>query len=332
MRKLMAVGILLGAVLLWGCAREENKYGLILNCNTPYYEAVAKGFTEAALLNGSQALIEMPDEMSIDRQYQMLLDMRQKSLKGLAISANSPSSLNEILSGYEEEGIPVVAVDSSVNTADITLEVLAADNRKTARQLLEKASEYLGGEGQFAVISTTSQEANAEGMIKEIRAQLEAGNYPGLLLTEVAYGNNDKERCREKTRHLHRTYPDLKMILTLSSQATVGAAEFIEDSDNEESLKAAGFGLPEELEGHGRSVPFYYTYNPEELGKLAFHILSQGTDTKYVKGEKLEIDGMAQYTVMEYGNVYWLKERTTDSYPCIFMTDEVEWKETDLKY
>ncbi len=328
MNRSVGIGIFLMMTLLCGCSRSsKDTCALVLSCPTPYYEEIARGFSEEMESMGRKALIQTPNEMSITEQYRILQSLQKEDLAGLAILPNSFSSLNDMTSAFVAEGIPVAAADSGMNTEGIFLEIFALNYEETAGALLEYAAAYLEGEGQIALLSTTNQEPASESMINEIRSILETGAYPGILLAEIAYGNNNAERCRAKMEHLNDNYPDLDLVLCLSSETTLSAAAYITEMGLQDSLHVAGYGLPEEMDPYlGEAVPFYYTYDPEKLGRLTALVLEYAirTEGPCKTGDRIVFEDFGAFDVFGYSGLYEVEEGNK-VYPGIIMENQVTW-------
>jgi ABC-type sugar transport system ATPase subunit len=103
-----------------------------------------------------QAIPFMLDEKKINQDAIKYLDMLQTALdKGpdaLVFAALDSKAAIPLLERAQEEGIPVIAFDSGVDS-DIPLATAATDNVAAAAYAADKMAELIGGEGQVAVIA-----------------------------------------------------------------------------------------------------------------------------------------------------------------------------------
>ena len=139
--------------------------------------------------------------------------------------------------------------------------------------LLDACLDISGGEGQFAILSATSQAANQNAWIDAMKKIMEEDDkYSKLELVEVAYGDDEPQKSTDQTAALLEKYPDLKVICAPTTVGIAAAAKYLQD--NESACKLTGLGLPSEmLEYTGaddeHSCPYFYLWDMQGLGKLS---------------------------------------------------------------
>ena len=125
-----------------------------------------------------------------------------------------------------------------------------------------------GGEGQFAILSATSQSANQNAWIDAMKSIMEGDEkYSKLELVEVAYGDDEPQ-------------------------------------NNESACKLTGLGLPSEMQEYtgdddAHSCPYFYLWDMEGLGKLSAYAtmaLVKG-DITGAEDETFTAGDMGEFTI-----------------------------------
>ena len=162
-----------------------------------------------------------------------------------------------------------------------------------------------GGEGQFAILSATSQSANQNAWIDAMKSIMEGDEkYSKLELVEVAYGDDEPQKSTDQTAALLQNYPDLKVICAPTTVGIAAAAKYLQD--NESACKLTGLGLPSEmLEYTGaddeHSCPYFYLWDMQGLGKLSAYAtisLVKG-DITGALDETFTAGDLGEYTITE---------------------------------
>ena len=142
-----------------------------------------------------------------------------------------------------------------------------------AQALMDAVLDISGGEGQFAILSATSQSANQNAWIDAMKTIMEGDEkYSKLELVDVVYGDDEPQKSTDQTAALLQNYKDLKVICAPTTVGIAAAAKYLQD--NGSACKLTGLGLPSEmLEYTGaddeHSCPYFYLWDMQGLGKLS---------------------------------------------------------------
>lgn len=162
-----------------------------------------------------------------------------------------------------------------------------------------------GGEGQWAILSATSQAANQNAWIDSMKEIMESDDkYSKLELVEVAYGDDEPQKSTDQTQALLAKYPDLKVICAPTTVGINAAAKVLQDEKS--SVKLTGLGLPSEMaeyicDDDAHSCPYMYLWNPIDLGRLGAYTsiaLVDGTITG-AEGDKFTAGDMGDYEIVK---------------------------------
>jgi rhamnose transport system substrate-binding protein len=180
-----------------------------------------------------------------------------------------------------------------------------ASTELIGQTLLDAVYDIAGGEGQYAILSATSQATNQNAWIEAMKKAAEADSkYAKLELVEVAYGDDEPQKSTDQTQALLEKYPDLKVICAPTTVGIAAAAKVLQDQKS--SVKLTGLGLPSEMaeyigEDDAHSCPYMYLWNPIDLGRLAGYTsiaLVDGSITG-AAGDSFKAGDLGDYTIEE---------------------------------
>ena len=244
---------------------------IVKSTGNPFMEKMADGFKEAVEESGHEAIIKSPDQPSAEAQIQMIEELIAQKVDAIAISANDPDALQNALKKAMDQGIKVLSLDSAVNPASRMVHIEQADPERVGRVQVQAAHEMIGGKGQIAVLSATSQATNQNTWIEWMEEELKDDKYKDMELVKVAYGDDLRDKSVSETEGLLKTYPDLKCIIAPTTVGIAAAGKVLTDKSLKEEVFLTGLGLPSEMAEYITSgvCPWMYLWNPIDLGYLA---------------------------------------------------------------
>ena len=158
--------------------------------------------------------------------------------------------------------------------------------------------EITGGKGQWAILSSSSVSVNQNLWTERMRDVMKEEAYKDLELLEIAYGNDQFQTAYDQTKALIQNYPDLEVICVPTAGGIAAAAKAAADSGTD--IKVTGFGLPSEMAEYvGNVCPFFYLWNPVDLGNLTAYVsvaLHQDKITGALN-EKFKAGDLGEYEV-----------------------------------
>ena len=170
------------------------------------------------------------------------------------------------------EGIKVSCLDSKVNPDSRATFINQAGTAEIGQALMDAILDLAGGEGQYAILSATSQAANQNAWIDAMKTLQESDEkYAGLELVEVAYGDDEPQKSTDQTLALLEKYPDLKVVCAPTTVGIAAAAKVLQDAAS--PVKLTGLGLPSEMaeyigDDDAHSCPYMFLWNPIDVGRL----------------------------------------------------------------
>jgi rhamnose transport system substrate-binding protein len=262
---------------------ERTRVGLVAkSLGNGFFDAVHRGADEAAKELDAQVIFTGPTTPTAEGQIEVLNALIAQHVDAIAVSANDPDALVPTLKKAMERGIKVISYDSSVAPAGRIVHLAPSSDQLIGEGVVALAAELSpGGKGKFAVVSATPTSTNQNAWLAEMRKALP--KYPGLDMVAVVYGDDVSDKSYREAAALIQQYPDLSVLVSISSVGIVATARAVEDKGLTGKIKVTGLGLPSELVGYVEKgvVPKFAIWNPVDLGYSTLQIavrLAHGDD------------------------------------------------------
>jgi len=284
---------------------SKKVYALVTkSAGNPYMEKTAEGFSKVIEEAGGEVIVKHPEAASADAQVTVIQSLISQGVDSISIAANDANALQAALEEAMEAGIKVSCLDSSVNAASRQVFVNQAGTEEIGQSLMDAVLDITGGEGQWAILSATSQATNQNAWIEAMKEVMKDDKYSKLELVEVAYGDDEPQKSTDQTQALLSKYPDLKVICAPTTVGINAAAKVLQDEKS--SVKLTGLGLPSEMaeyigDGDDNSCPYMYLWNPIDVGRLGAYtaIALVNGDITGAAGDKFSAGDMGDYEIVK---------------------------------
>ena len=287
-----------------GDSAKDKKIALVGKAaGNAFFEIAAKSFQETVEAEGGEVQVVYPETATADAQIKVLDNLISQDYDAICISANDVNALQAKLQEAMDEGIKVSSFDSAPNKDSREIFVNQAGTKEVAQALMDAVLDISGGEGQFAILSATSQSANQNAWIDAMKTIMEGDDkYSKLELVDVVYGDDEPQKSTDQTAALLEKYPDLKVICAPTTVGIAAAAKYLQD--NGSACKLTGLGLPSEMQEYtgdddAHSCPYFYLWDMEGLGKLSAYAtmaLVKG-DITGAEDETFTAGDMGEFTI-----------------------------------
>lgn len=243
------------------------------SAGNPFNEREADGFKKAVEAAGGTAIVNYPDSATADAQITVIQSLISQGVDSIAVAANDSNALSAVLEQAKDAGIAVCTLDSDVAAADRAVFCNQAGVQEIGQALMDAIYDITGGEGEYAILSATSQATNQNAWIDAMKEIASSDDkYSKLTLDEVAYGDDEPQKSTDQTQALLTKYPNLKVICAPTTVGIAAAAKVLQDQGS--SVKLTGLGLPSEMKEYigdddEHSCPYMFLWNPIDLGSLA---------------------------------------------------------------
>ena len=270
-----------------------------------FFEIAAKSFQETVEAEGGEVQVVYPETATADAQIKVLDNLISQDFDAICISANDVNALQAKLEEAMDEGIKVSSFDSAPNKDSREIFVNQAGTKEVAQALMDAVLDISGGEGQFAILSATSQSANQNAWIDAMKTIMEGDDkYSKLELVDVVYGDDEPQKSTDQTAALLQNYKDLKVICAPTTVGIAAAAKYLQDNGSE--CKLTGLGLPSEMQEYtgddaDHSCPYFYLWDMKGLGKLSAYttIALINGDITGAKDDKFTAGDLGDYTITD---------------------------------
>lgn len=283
-RLFLISALILCITTLSGCVKtaelneEElnNTYVFISkNVQNGYMQKLYQGFNAACNEAGVSALYKAPVSYSAQEQIDIVEEMIESGVKGIAIAANDAYELDEVLQKAMNSGVKVVSVDSAVNAVSRQTHIQQADPEKIGKMLMSSAYDSLGGQGGIAILSSTEHATNQNLWIEYMKKEVENNpeKYASTPIIEIAYGDDDMTKSTVETQRILEN-PQIKAVIAPTAVGIIAAAGVIRDSES--SVKLVGLGMPSQMADfiEDGTCQRMYLWNPVDIGYLAAYALN----------------------------------------------------------
>lgn len=244
----------------------------------PYFDSIIEGFKKAQQELGYDFDTVAPATGDATSQIPFIKQQVQKHVDAIAISANSPDAIKPALMEAMKAGIKVITLNSDIpgNEDGREAAILPMDFARTGESQVALMSELLGGKGEFAILSATTDAPDQNFWIKGMQVALKDPKYKDLKLVEIVYGNDDQQKSMREAESLLTKHPSLNGILAPTSVGITAAAQVIETKKKADKVTVTGLGTPNTLRKYIQSgtVKKFALWNPVDEGYIAGYLLS----------------------------------------------------------
>ena len=209
----------------WQNSRELTFALVPKAVNSPFFDLARDGCKQAENdLESVECLYIGPGEHTEQEQAQIVQDLIDRGIDGIAVSPSNAPLMAAVLTRAEEAGIPVVTWDSDLLAEDASLRqaYVGTDNYQIGVSLAELTMALKPDGGSICIQSGGAEAANLNERIQGIRdtlANAQRGAAPGTRLegqggwTELAdcplYSNDDAAVAVQQMGEVLEANPDL---------------------------------------------------------------------------------------------------------------------------
>ncbi|MCT8552289.1 ABC transporter substrate-binding protein [Glaesserella parasuis] len=280
-------------------AKSDEIAVIVKSANSTFWQNVRKGAeTAGADLGGKyKVTFQGPEsETAIDAQVNMVDNAVNRGVAGIVLAASDPVALVPAVRKAYESGIPVVLIDSGLNSdGKYYQSFLATDNRAAGKLAAEKLLAKVKG-GKVAVMSFTQGAASAiertGGFIDEVKSKAD------YKIVGPYYSNSEMVTALNQTEDVLGSNPDIAAIFGANEPTAVGMARAVKQKGFAGKIVAVGFDGNSDLQNFVRDGTL-----DGIVVQSSYQMGYKGVDTigKLIKGEKVE-------KVVDTGVVYVTKE------------------------
>ncbi|WP_371660104.1 substrate-binding domain-containing protein [Streptomyces sp. NBC_00280] len=245
----------------------NQKVGLSLSTlNNPFFVQIRAGAqAEAKKLGVDLTVTDAQNDAS--QQANQLENFTSSGLGAIIVNPVDSDATGPAARAVNKSGIPLVAVDRSVNNAD-TATIVASDNTAGGRLAAKALAEKLGGTGTIVVLQgqagTSASRERGAGFTEGLKA------YPGIKVVAKQPADWDRTKGLDVMTNLLQANPGISGVFAENDEMALGAIKAL-GSKAGTSVQVIGFdGTPDGLKAVADgSLYASVAQQPKELGRIA---------------------------------------------------------------
>jgi len=204
-----------------------------------FWVSVKTGAEAAAGELGAQIIWQGPaKETEIAAQINIVQDMITRGVDAIVLAACDENALISIVEQADRKGIPVIMVDSGLNS-EIPKSLVATDNVQGGAIAAQVLADLIGGAGEVGLIPFVPGAATSELREKGFREALPG--LPGLNLVAVNYSQSDAATGMNVTADMMTAHPNLAGIFVANEPGAIGAAQALRTAGKTGTVKLVAF-------------------------------------------------------------------------------------------
>ena len=294
MKKVGIVGAMLALVIAsWcGCSREPEPAGekaerVIVVAPKglvhQFWLTVKAGAEQAAKEESARVVWKGPaKETDVAGQVAILEDMISRGVDAIVMAACDSRALVPTIARAIEKGIPVVTIDSGVDS-DLPVTFVATDNIAGANAAADALAELIGHKGEVGLIPFIPGAATSDMRERGFKEQI--AKYPEIELVQTLYCQSDAARGMAVTEDMLTSTPDLAGIFAANEPGAMGCVRALESRGVAGRVKLVAFDAADaEIDALERgTIQALIVQNPFKMGYLGVK-----SAMRAIRGEPVE--------------------------------------------
>lgn len=246
---------------------KDIKLGLALSTlDNPFFVEMKKGAEAEAKAQG--ATLNVQDAQNDpSQQANQVQNFTSQNVKSIIINPVDSDAAAPSVKAADNAGIPVVAVDRTVNKAKVATTV-ASDNVSGGGKAAKELAEQLGEKGSILVLrgqpGTSASRERGKGFMSAIK------KYPGIKIAGKQSAGFERAKGLDVTTNLLQSHPDVTGVFAENDEMALGAVKALGDKAGKQ-VKVVGFdGTPDGFKAIKKgTLNTSIAQQPAALGKMA---------------------------------------------------------------
>ncbi len=312
--KLMLLSAALGSAMLVSpvlaeeCATGPVTVGLLPKLDTdPYFQVAKGGAEDAAKEIGGTVIQVAPSQATAEAQIEFINNLVSQKVGVIAIAGNDANAVAPALKRAAKEGVRVISYDSDVAADARQVLINQVKGDSLAEMMLVSMHDLIGGEGEFAILSSTPTATNQNAWIDFMKNMLAKDTkFSKMKLVQIAYGEESEQVNQQQALALVQAFPNLKGIIVPAGIGLPAAARALEEAGSIGKVKLTGLApatLMKKYIESGAAQDIWW--NVTDLGYLTYFAAQAVAQCKITgkEGEKFMAGRLGEYTIGVNGEV-----------------------------
>ena len=225
----------------------------------------------------------------------------------IAIAGNDANAVAPALKRAAKQGIRVDRLRFGRGGRRAAVFVNQAKGDSLAEMMLDSMHDLIGGEGEFAILSSTPTATNQNAWIDFMKNKMASEpKFAKMKLVQVAYGEESEQVNQQQALALVQAFPNLKGIIIPAGIGLPAAARALEQAGALGKVKLTGLAPATLMKKYivaGEAQDIWWNVN--DLGYLTYQAAQQVALCKITgkEGEKFTAGRLGDYVVGKDGEV-----------------------------
>lgn len=284
---------------------EKKIYVILKNYHGNYWQKVIEGITAASgEMDAAVYLGGIDNETDISGQITLMDEALEADADGILLAPANSNSLVESCEKAREDKIPLVLVDSSVNSEAFDA-CYMTDNidagKKAAKEMIGMLYNAGNSPTESLEVGIMLSSDTSQAMVNRVSGFLDywADYAPEQweIAQDIAQNGGDLKKAQNDVLNLLKENENIKGIFGCNNTSTIGIANTLLE-EKRTDVVMVGFDLSEEAEQIIRSSDYYgvvLMQNQDQMGYLGMlsldsFIKGESTEQKYFDTEVVVMD------------------------------------------
>jgi ribose transport system substrate-binding protein len=180
---------------------------VVVNVTAAYWDAAKKGVENANKELGMNAKFQEPTKMDISEQLSILNTLLSQKSTGFSVSAIQPSSLSSFISKSDSDKVPVIAIDSPLDSFKSVPLYLGTPNYQAGQKAGEAMKQLLPDGGDVAIVVGSLTALNATQRIQGFKDALKGSS---IKVFQTYNDDGDANKALQNASAAFQADPNLK--------------------------------------------------------------------------------------------------------------------------
>ncbi|MEW9702036.1 substrate-binding domain-containing protein [Paenibacillus sp. SI8] len=239
------------------------------------------------------------DEADVKGQIALMEQSISLNPDAIVLAANDYKDLSEVVDEAANLNIPVITIDSEVNTSKAK-SFIGANNYVAGQLAGKQLIQLAGNKGSIAIVGFKEGERNTEQREQGLLDEL--SKYPEMKVLDKVYSLTDRDLAGKLTSSIIERFPEIDGIVALNENSSIGVADAIEQMELQGKVKIITFdSTSEELELLQEGViQATVIQNPFSIGYLGIK-----NAVAAIKGSKIPSRVDTGIKAIDLNNMFW---------------------------
>ncbi len=300
--------VLVSPVVAQECATGPVTVGMLPKLDTdPYFQVAKGGAEDAAKEIGGTVIQVAPSQATAEAQIEFINNLVSQKVGVIAIAGNDANAVAPALKRAAKEGVRVISYDSDVAADARQVLINQVKGDSLAEMMLISMHDLIGGEGEFAILSSTPTATNQNAWIDFMKKKMASDDkFSKMKLVQIAYGEESEQVNQQQALALVQAFPNLKGIIVPAGIGLPAAARALEEAGSIGKVKLTGLApatLMKKYIESGAAQDIWW--NVTDLGYLTYYAAQMVAQCKITgkEGEKFTAGRLGEYTIGASGEI-----------------------------